>query len=513
MIVVIVVLVVLAVVFVGAAVPILRRLRYLPLHRYAVATRRWGLPAPNQTREEFLLRRTRIVRGGQTVPPWSWLYDIHEYDYVTIPTGTVGLVKAKIGANAPAGRRLSRYVDCDRFQNVTKFLKGDCEQGVQPELLRGGEAYAIDPQVFDVYTVDTLPADFPAKPDDLRLVAIDAEDVGVVVVTDAPPPDDLRVPAPTVKGHNNFQKPWEFLWNGGRSGPQTDVLPGGATYAINPLFARVVHIPTRELTLTWGTKSVKEDRYDSELGPLKVIIQGFELEVELTQTLSIPPYAAPFLVKRFGEDAYGDVGVQKSTAVKRFVGRVLGEKVRGYFNERASGGEIDRFLHELAEMRGKLRVQITQALAEVQVDARETTIGEIRFASDELNKEYREYVRLQQRFRQLEQELLNQHVTNNIERVQLEVHKEKLAAKLEVLIDLMGPDHVKRMEAERIRAGATHAPIILTGGMPAAVPVGPSQPSERIAIPVFDAAEGLDVFDISPGLLSPDERTETGAPE
>jgi hypothetical protein len=511
--VVILVVVVLAVAFVGGAVPVLRRMRYLPLHRYAVATRRWGLPAPNQSRKEFLLRRTRIVRGGQTVPPWSWLYDIHEYDYISIPTGTVGLVKAKIGANAPAGRRLSKYVECDRFQSVTMFLKGDCEQGVQPELLRGGEAYAIDPQVFDVYTVDTLPTGFPAKADDLRLVSVDAEDVGVVIVTDAPAPDDLRAPAPKVDGHNNFQKPWEFLWNGGRSGPQTDILPGGATYAINPLFARVVHIPTRELTLTWGTKSGSEDRYDSELGPLRVTIQGFQLEVELTQTLSIPPHAAPFLVKRFGEDADGDVGDHKSTAVKRFVGRVLGEKVRGYFNERASGGEIDRFLHELADMRGKLKVQITQALAEIQVDAQETTIGEIRFASDELNKEYREYVVLQQRFRHLEQELLSQHVANEIKLARLEVHKAELAAKLDVLIERLGLDHVRderKLDRDVLRQPATY---IVPGFGTGAVPIGPSEPSERIAIPDFDAAAGLDVYDISPGLLSPGERTETGALE
>lgn len=511
MIVVILVLVVLAVAFIGTAVLVLRKMRFLPVHRFAVATRRLGWFAPNQSRKEYLLRHTRIVHGGQTVPPWSWLYDIHEYDYLSIPPGTVGLVKAKIGANRPEGRELAKYVECDRFQSVAKFLRGDCEQGVQQELLRGGEEYAIDPQVFEVYTVDSVPKHFPVDADDLRLVSVDSEDVGVVIVTDAPAPDNLLVPAPPVPDHDNFQKPWVFLANDGRSGPQSDILPGGAKYAINPMFARVVHIPTRELTLTWGTKSDSQDRYDSELGPLTVTIEGFQLEVELTQTLSIPPHAAPDLVKRFGEDADGDVGDRKSTAVKRFVGRVLGEKVKGYFTERTSGGEIDKFIHELADVRAKLKTEITQALRAVQVNARETTIGEVRFASDELNQEYRTYVQLQQRFRQHEQALVNQRVINEVQRAQLEVLRERYIAKEQALSDLYGLDHRKLERINAIYGQANQAPIILTGGgAPSVIPIAPPRPADWITVPTEDPTAELNVFDISPGVLPAKGGTEPG---
>lgn len=497
----IVVFAVLAIAFIGGSVLALRMMKPMPLHRFAVATRRWDLPQVNGSREDYVRRRRRIVKGGQTLPPWPWLYDVHEFDYVSIPPGTVGLVSAKLGAHAPTVRELATHVECDHFQNVSAFLARG-EQGLQPELLRGGEQYAIDPEVFDVYTVANLPEEFPAEADDLRLVSIHGEDVGVVIVTDAPAPDDLRFPAPSVPGHENFQKPWVFLENGGRSGPQTDILPGGSKYAINPIFARVVHIPTRELTLTWGSKPGSEERYDSELGPLTVTIQGFDIEVHLSQTLSIPPHAAPYLVKRFGEVAQGDIGDRKSTAVQRFVGRVLGQMVAGYFVEQTSAGEIDKFIHGLAAMRAKLKVQITQALAELQVDAKQTTIFKITFGSDELNRKYREYVELEQHYKQLEQMLTNEKVTSAIRAEKLQATEKELAAKLKVLIELLGPEHVKRERLDTIDASRQQPPVILTGGGVGTIPIGPPQ---RVSVPAFDPDADLDVFNISPGVLPPAE--------
>jgi len=505
-----VIFIVLAALFIGLGVLVLRRMRHLSLHRFAVVTRKWVLPQPNLTREKYVLSTMRVLRGGQMFPLWSWLYNVREYDYISIPVGTMGLVKARMGNSVPASRDLAAYVECDSFQNVTAFLQGG-EKGMQLQILRGGEEYAIDPELFEVYTVDNLPSGFPVCAKDLELLSVDSEDVGVVIVTDAPAPDDPNVPSPSVPGHDNFQLPWVFLAGGGRSGLQTDILPGGSKYAINPLFARVVHIPVRELTLTWGEKSGNEDRYDSELGPLRVTIQGFELEVDLSQTLSIPPQAAPYLVKRFGEEAEGDIGGRKSAAVKRFVGRVLGEKVKGYFTERTSGGEIDKFIHQLADVRGKLKIQITQALAELKVDARETTIGAIRFASDELNQEYRKYVQRQQQFRQLEQELVNQHVINDIQRRQLEVRREELVAHEQALSDLYGLDRRALERLQAILGSANQPTVIVNGATASAVPVAPHRPAERIAVPAYDPTAEIDVFDISPGVLPPaDGGTESG---
>lgn len=503
----------LAALFIGLGVLVLRRMRNLPLHQFAVATRKWVIAKGAMSREEYALRTMRILPGGRMLPLWSWMYDLRVHEYVRIPAGTVGLVSAKIGARAPASRQLARHVECDRFQNVAAFLDGGGEQGAQPELLRGGETYAINPEVFDVYTVDNLPDGFPVKAEGLKLLEVHSEDVGVVIVDDAPAPDDPNLPSPSVPGHDNFQKPWVFLANGGRSGLQSDILPGGSKYAINPMFARVVHIPTKELTLVWGEKSGKEERYDSELGPLQVTIQGFDLEVELTQTLSIPPHAAPHLVKRFGEDKEGDIGDIKSTAVKRFVGRVLGQKVVGYFTERTSGGDIHKFIHELSDVRAKLEVQVSKALEALQVRARVTTIHKIRFASDELNQEYRTLVQLQQQFRQREQELINERVVSQIRYEQLKPDQKRIADQLQLLIDLLGKEHVR---TERLLdRDVTRLPpnVILAGGATSAIPIGQTQsvPVPQISVPPFDPTTDVDAFDISPGVLPPKDRgSESG---
>jgi hypothetical protein len=507
---VIVLLVIVILAALGGALVLLRGMRHLSTDKYAVIERRYAGLRPITSRTEILRHHTKVVLGGQFTWSPPWLYRVVEYDYIRVPPRTVGVIEARVGAKKPDHRRLARHVECDRFEDTAMFLDGGGERGVQQELLSGGE-YAINPLAFYVYTVDNLPKDGSITRDDLQEVSVDSEDVGVVTVRDAPAPDDLNAPAPVVPGHAHFQKPWVFLANGGRSGPQAEVLPGGGTYAINPLFASVVHIPTRELTLSWQAQSDGQDRYDSELAPIKVTIQGYGLQVELTQTLSIPPEAAPYLVKRFGEDADGDVGDRKSTAVKRFVGKVLGQKVKGYFTERASKAEIDTFVHELADLRERLANQVAKALEELQVTARETTIGEIVFDSDELNQEYRECARLQQQYHRHEQELRNERVVSDIKREQLEVLKAQLAAKEEVLIKLFTKEHRMREREAEIAVRAIPPAIIVPGGMPIGYPGGPSipgRPADRIPVPTFDPAlPELDILDTSPG-VSPAEEDE-----
>lgn len=479
----------------GGALLLLRGLETLRHDEFAVVYRKPISSHPVLRREEYLLRYTKVLLGGQARWLPHWMYRVERLPYISIPIGTVGLVRAKVGANAPANRRLAEYVECNHFQDFTEFLSLGGEQGVQQELLRGGEQYAIHPQAFEVYTVDNIPDDFPVSRDDLRLVSVDAEDVGVVIVTEAPAPDDLNAPAPMVDGHDHFQRPWDFIANGGRSGPQAEILPGGATYAINPLFARVVHIPTRELILEWQDKREGEDRYDSALEPIKVTIEGITLQVELQQTLSIRPEAAPYLVKRFGELSDGDKGNRKSAAVKRFVEKVLGQKVKGYFTERACKENIDNFIHELADLREKVAIQVAQALDGMQIEAKETTISEMQFNSDEINQEYRKLAQLRQQHRQHEQELKNQRVINDVDREKLKVFEEKLAAQERVLISLFGTEHRKRERIGEIEIRRPAPYIILPGGMgigPSTVPAQPAQSPGRFSVPQFDP-ESLDI--------------------
>jgi len=514
---VVVVVVLVLAMFAGVTMMLLRGLETLPPDEFVIASRR-QLSSSRRVllREEYLLWHTRVLLGGQVRWLPRWMYTVERHKYISIPLGTVGLVRAKVGRNAPANRRLAEHVQCNHFQDFTEFLNLGGEQGVQQELLRGGEQYAIHPQVFEVYTVDNLPAEFPIRPDDLRLVSIDAEDVGVVIVTEAPAPDDLNAPAPVVPGHDHFQRPWEFIANGGRSGPQAEILPGGATYAINPLFARVVHIPTRELILTWRTRRDSlegEDRYDSALDPIEVTIEGITLRVELQQTLSIRPEAAPNLVKRFGELADGDKGNRKSAAVKRFADKVLGQKVKGYFTERATKETIDNFIHELADVREKVAIQVSQALAGMQIEAKETTIGAIQFIDcDDINQGFRKLAQLRQQYRQHEQELENQRVINEVDREKLKVFEEKLAAEVaaqeKALVKLFGAEHRKRERLDIIDVHRQPPHIIIPGGVgvgPSAVPAQPA-PAGLISVPSFDPTSDIDLSATS--LIMPTKAAE-----
>jgi hypothetical protein len=406
------------------------------------------------------------------------VFEVRVVKRVTVPMRSVGLVKANVGAIMSPGHTLATYVECDHFQDGVAFLAGGGEQGIQQAVLPGGSNFAINPVMFDVITVDTVEeTTLDLSADDLRLESVDAEDVGVVIVTESrvrgdDDSDDSDAPAPVVPGHDHFQRPWVFLANGGRVGPQSEVLPGGSTYAINPLFARVVHIPTRELILSWRAKDADADRYDSALQPVELTIEGFKLWVELTQTLAIPKRSAPILVKRFGEDADedGDTGHRKPAAVKRLVARVLGPVVQGYFNEVAARYQIEDFIRSQETVRNELFDQVFKALEELWVEARLTTIVSVKFESDEINAEFRKLADLRHEVRLLEQQLSVEKVRNKVIEEQLKAERAKLAASEEVLIDLFGREH-RRRERELDRIIRAPVPqMIVAGGD---TPIGP----------------------------------------
>jgi hypothetical protein len=428
-----------------------------------------------------------LRQGGQQGPQVEVLpggsYAIHPEVFevrivkrATVPIGSIGLVKANVGKIMEPGNLLAWHVDCDHFQNGVAFLEREGEQGIQQEVLPGGSNYAINPVMFDVITVDNVERTTLAlSADDLLLEDVEADGVGVVIVTESRQrggSEGTAEPARVVPGHDHFQRPWVFLANGGRVGPQAEVLPGGSKYAINPLFARVVHVPTRELILSWEAKDSAADRYDSVLQPIEITIEGFKLWVELTQTLAIPATSAPYLVKRFGEDADddGDIGRHKPAAVKRLVERVIGPRVQSYFNEVATRGRIEDFIGGDRDAIGsQLFDLVYKQLEELKVKAEMTAIRQVKFESDEINAQLRKVADLRQEIRQLEQELTNERVRTDIELERLKVTKAKIAAEEEVLIGLFGERH--RGE-ERLLDREVKAPVpqVVVAGDPTGIP-------------------------------------------
>lgn len=401
-----------------------------------------------------------VLRSGGQYAIHPTVFDVKIVKCTYVPLRTIGVVVAKVGGIMPYGHTLARHVDCDYFQDGVKFLEDGGQQGPQQALLPGGGNYAINTDMFNVLTenhldLETVPlSHHDLQPEDLRLVSVESEETGVVIVTEGLHPVDAAEPAPKVEGHESFQFPWIFLANGGQFGPQSEVLPGGSTYAINPFFARVVRIPSRELILSWGRKDVSADRYDSELDLIEVTLDGFHVSVELTQTFTIPPETAPHLVKRFGEDdeAHGTAGVRKSAAVQRLVTRLLGVVVKGYFNEVSNSHLIEEFISDQNQVRAELKTLVEQALREQNVSPRLTTIGAIKFQSDEMNEEFRHIAKLRQQSRQLSQRLINAAVETDLERENIKQEKLKRSAELEEDVRILGRDQVAAERLARIDA-------------------------------------------------------------
>ncbi|UVS80569.1 SPFH domain-containing protein [Actinokineospora sp. UTMC 2448] len=412
-----------------------------------------------------------ILHGGGQYAIHPTVFEVRIVKRTYVPLRTVGAVVAKMGAIMPHGHTLAKHVDCDYFQDGVKFLEGGGQQGPQQALLPGGGYYSINTVMFNVLTKDemnleeTVPlSHHDLEPEDLQLVSVESEETGVVIVTEGRHPVNAAEPAPRIEGHNSFQFPWEFLARGGQFGPQSEVLPGGSTYAINPFFARVVRIPSRELILSWGRKDPDADRYDSELDPIEVTLDGFHVSVELTQTLAIPPETAPHLVKRFGEDdeAHGTGGARKSAAVKRLVTRLLGEVVKGYFNEVSNSHPIEEFISEQNEVRAELKALVEHALREQNVSPRLTTIGAIKLQSDEMNEQFREQAKERQRSKQLSQQAINTAMETDLTRERVKQAKLERSAELEEEVRVLGRDQVAAERLARIDASRQVPQVFVT---------------------------------------------------
>ncbi|MEV2234864.1 hypothetical protein AB0H69_40735 [Streptomyces phaeochromogenes] len=319
------------------------------------------------------------LAGGQSYYVNTRLFRVEIRPRTFVPPGTIGLVHAKEGAVRPPDQRFGRHVECCDFQDGQAFLSGGGEQGRQLGILSGGAYYDINPELFEVITVDNVAASREGLTDaHLQEIAIADGYTGVVVTLDGAEPhtDATDAVAPAVWGHRGFRLPWVFLANGGQQGIQEETLSGGAAYALNPWFVRVIPVPTRMLILMWHDKP-ESDTYDADLGRITVNVQGFDLAVTLSQTLRIPRGVAPSLVSQFsGTSTSGLGGLMDDPApLRRFVTRVLGVSVTGYFAEVTSTHSVVEFLGSYQDIRRELAERLTHALENWGVEALGTSLG------------------------------------------------------------------------------------------------------------------------------------------
>lgn len=339
-----------------------------------------------QNGEAFLLGggeqgiQVTTLTGGQSYYVNTRLFSVETVPRVYVPPGTVGLVQAKAGGVRPPDQRFGKHVECNSFQDGEAFLLGGGEQGRQLAILGGGAYYDINPELFDVITVDNVASSRDGLTEaHLKEISIEEGCTGVVVTLDGakPKPSAIGTPAPRVEGHSSFLRPWVFLANGGQRGVQEETLGEGANYPLNPWFARVIPIPTRVLILKWHNKKESEaDNYDADLGQITVNVQGFDLDVDLTQNLQIPATVAPRLVSEFGGVKASGLGglIDDPAPMQRFVRDVLGSTVTGYFSEIAVMTSVLEFRGKYHDIRKELTDKVTHALERIGVEVLETTL-------------------------------------------------------------------------------------------------------------------------------------------
>jgi hypothetical protein len=385
----------------------------------------------------------------------------YRVDYVPlthVPPGTIGVVYARCGAVSPPTQMLCPSIGCESFQDARAFLLGGGQMGRQVDVLTVGN-YAINPYAFEVLTVYTIGAGrYGLTVNDLLEVSVAEGKTGVVIALAGADPDDGDgVVGRRVDGHENFQLASAFLRNGGQRGAQAQTLSHGGVYRINPWFARVVLIPAYDMILEWTPLAIKPaGNYDGALDSIVVPIEGFRLQFTMSQTIRIPAHVAPLLVGRFGEqgdDVFG-VSTGDRRPVQRFVERVLGRVVEGYFQTVATSFTAIEFINRLAEVRLELEDKVVDALAEYGVVAVRMTFNQYKDEAGELERLMRRIAEERETATLLALERANADVRAETMRVlegtraELEILPE--VRLLEEQLRLLGRDQVKQERLVRL---------------------------------------------------------------
>uniref|UniRef100_UPI0031E2649F SPFH domain-containing protein n=1 Tax=Saccharothrix mutabilis TaxID=33921 RepID=UPI0031E2649F len=388
----------------------------------------------------------------------KFLYDVHRVPVTHVPSGTIGVVVAKVGRPRPPGRAIAKHVECDHFQDAAAFLRAGGEQGRQQEVLVSG-SYRINTRAFTVITVDRPEEMARERLTEADLTDVDVEvgEAGVVITRLGGKPDPSEV-GPVVEGHEGFQLPWVFQERGGRLGVQRETLDGGGRYPLNPWFAHVVKVPTRVLILEWNREPKPGDNLDVSLEQIVLDVQGYTVRLDMKQTVQIPPEVAPELVLRFGTR-----GPDAQTPVQQFVQKELAPIVKSYFRRKAATYRIQEFITKYSEVSNDLADAVRQAMKPIGVRAIRTTLEEFECDQQDIN-DLRRDIANQEKRAELESAELAALTKREAARDQIELQRMKVReaeaelalVEIRALVKLLGPAQVA---TERIVRELAKAPV------------------------------------------------------
>ncbi|MDY0745478.1 SPFH domain-containing protein [Paucibacter sp. R3-3] len=359
-------------------------------------------------------------RGAQMalIPPGTWrinplVFKVSTVAMTVIGAGKIGIVEARDGRPLAEGRVIGRQVDCDSFQDARAFIDGGGERGPQMAIVPQG-TYRINPMLFKIELADVT--DVPEGR------------IGIVTTREGRPLATGEIAGPEVPGHNLFQDPQRFVDNGGNKGLQEQVLLSGR-YFINPKFAvvemveqtnvpianvgvvvayvgregrdvtgedfrhgnlvargekgvwvepldpgmypinphthKVKIVPTANVVLNWATGRTEAHNLDAKLCTIKVrSSDGFSYNLDVSQIIHIPRNDAPRVIARFG-------------SMDALVTQVLEPTIGNYFRNAAQKSDVIDFLSSRSERQAQAKAAIAAALAQYNVGAVETLIGDI----------------------------------------------------------------------------------------------------------------------------------------
>jgi uncharacterized membrane protein YqiK len=356
---------------------------------------------------------------AQTLPPgihfwkWLWQFEITLQPLNVIPSGQIGLLVAKDGAELAKGRVLAHSVPSDSFQDAEMFLKNGGQKGRQAAIITAG-TYRINTFLFEIVLAE--------------MTKIEENKVGIITSLDGEPLDQGQIAGHDVPGHNNYQDADVFLKNGGRRGLQQQIVLAGmyifnpwfvqieqvdmvqipigfvgvvnsyvgpdgkdvsgddfkhgnivakgnkgvwneplgpGKYPLNPYTMKVEVVPTTNLVLNWATARNESHNLDRHLSTITVRSKdGFPFNLDVSQIIHIPSFEAPKVIARFG-------------TMMNLVSQVLEPTIGNYFRNSAQTADVISFLTQRKERQDSARQHISAVLEQYNVNGVDTLIGDI----------------------------------------------------------------------------------------------------------------------------------------
>jgi uncharacterized membrane protein YqiK len=400
-------------------------------NQVGILVKKIGKPLPNN---RFIAINGEAGYQAKTLEPgwhfglWDFMYSVIKQPIIMIREGEIGLVVARDGGQIPPDRILGEVVECNNFQDATKFLTSGGEKGRQMGLLTTG-VYRINGSLFEVITTDNIEQKNLSgiTKEFLKMTHIKSDFVGLVTVLDGQPLVEGRIAGTSIAGHSSFQDGEAFIKHGGFKGLQEDVLRPGS-YTINPWFAKIEQIPmteidigyvgvvvsssgdsdedvsgtefthtnlvrkgnrgiwaeplfpgkhalntkilkvekipTTNIVLNWGHES-STHRYDENLNSITARTRdGFSMSIDVSQIIHVGAGMASKVIARVG-------------SMQNLVDNILQPIIGNYFRNSCQASEALDYIRTRSERQKEAAQFIKDALLEYDVEAVDTLIGDL----------------------------------------------------------------------------------------------------------------------------------------